>query len=154
MKKVIVLLTGVMVLGNVACRKKEHPPKPAIQQTVNVQLKTNQAYTFTLPKNKRDDAYEITANPQHATVSQIGRDAAGNQIYQYTPVANFSGNDQVIVGNDEELREHADHPKPHPHFFPHPHPKGDCDKGEEEDHYVITIHFTIDPGTKTNVVMH
>ena len=144
-------MAGIVALSATACRKKEPTPKPAIQQTVNVALKTNEAYTFTLPKNKRDDAYEITSSAQHATISQVGKDAAGNQIYQYTPAANFSGTDQVIVGNDEELREHANHPKPHPHLFPRPHPHhGDCDKGGEEDHYVITINFTINTTSKSS----
>lgn len=142
MKKLILLLSGITVLSTVACRKKEMPPKPAIQQTVNVQLKANEAYTFVLPKNKRNDEYEITSSAQHATISQLGVDASGNRIYQYTPVSNFTGIDQVIVANDEELRERHEHPKPRFHLFPH---HGDCDKdkGGEEDHYIITLNFTI-----------
>ncbi|MGZ3862592.1 MAG: hypothetical protein ACXVPN_02235 [Bacteroidia bacterium] len=153
MKKMILLMAGIVALSATACRKKEMPPKPPVQQTVDVALKTNQAYTFTLPKNKRNDAYEITANPQHAMISKLGADASGNFVYEYTPVSNFSGTDQVIVANDQELREHAGHPKPRPHLFPH-HPRGDCANGEEEDHYVITFNFTVEPNAKTSAVFH
>lgn len=152
MKKTIALLSGILVLSTMACRKKEQPPKPPVQQTVNVALKPNEAYTFTLPKNKRNDAYEIITSPQHATVNQLGTDASGNRIYQYTSASGFSGTDQVVVANDQELREHTGPPKHRPHLFP-PHHHGDCDMGEE-DHYVITINFTVDPNAVTSGVTH
>jgi len=148
-------MTAIVALSATACRKKEQPPKPPVQQTVNAELKTNEAYTFTLPKNKRDDAYEITVNPQHATVNQLGVDANGNRIYKYTPLTDYTGTDQVVVANDQELREHADHPEPRPHLFPRlHHHHGDCHNGGEEDHYVITFNFTIDQNSKKSVETH
>ena len=136
-KKLILLLSvaSLVMVGTQSCKKKEGPPKPAIKQTVNTQLKANEAYTFTLPRNTRNDEYEITANASHASISKIGVDASGNYIYQYTPALNYAGTDQVVLANDEELREPQNHPKPHPH--------GGCNNGGQEDHYIVTINFTI-----------
>lgn len=133
-------VSGLILVSAQSCRKKEEP-KPAIQKTINAQLKPNEAYTFVLPENKRDDDYEIRTNASHAKISLLGKDASGNQIYQYTPVLDFTGTDQVIVSNDEELREHHDHHGPPP-------PHGGCGKGGEEDHYIVTINFTIENPTR------
>ena len=147
-KKLILMLSisGLILVGTQSCRKKEGPPKPAIQETINVQLKVNEVYTFVLPENKRDDDYQISTNAAHAKISQLGKDASGNQIYQYTPVLDFAGTDQVIVSNDEELREHHDHQGPPPH--------GGCNKGGEEDHYIVTINFTIANPTRLTSISH
>lgn len=144
MKKTIVILAtaSALLTGMVSCKKKEMPaPKPAITQTVNVSLNTNEDYTFSLPKNLRDDEYEITTQASHYSISEVGKNSSGERIYKYTPAADFTGTDVVIVSNDEE-REHqcGQHP---PKGIKPPRPP----KGEEEDHYIITINFTIEART-------
>lgn len=142
MKRVMLLLTvaGFAAVSFSSC-KKEEIEKAAITQTHTVQLKANESYTFVLPKNKRNDAYEFTTTASHASVSAIGKDASGNPIYQYTPEVGYVGTDQVVLSNDYEREEHANKPHPRP-LLGIGHPKGDC-KGGEEDHYIVTINFVV-----------
>lgn len=143
MKKAARLLAfaGIAMIGIQSC-KKEEKPKPPVLQSYDVQLKANEAYTFTLPKNKRNDPYEITSQSNHYTISAVGEDASGNRIYQYTPAKDYAGTDRVVIANPKE--EHPDHGKcgPKPPMIHPKHPHGDCDK-DEEDHYIVTINFTI-----------
>jgi hypothetical protein len=152
MKKAAVLFAlAIAVIGIPSC-KKEEERKPPINETIDVQLKVNEAYTFTLPKNKRDDAYDITEQTTHYTISSVGKDAQGNRIYEYTPSLNYTGTDHVVVSNTEEDAEHhGDHPgnchaKPGP--CEHHEHHGNCDGGEE-DHYIVTINFTIQNNSVT-----
>jgi hypothetical protein len=143
MKKMALVLAAAsfsMVVMQ-SCKKKEEDHKPPIQQTVAAQLRANEAYTLTLPKNKRNDEYVVVTQPAHSSVSEVGVDVSGNRIYKYTPALDYTGSDQVVVANPREEGPHQGKPKHH--LFPHPHHHGDCDGGEE-DHYIITINFTVD----------
>lgn len=147
MKKMTLLLAtaSFAVIGMQSCKKEENNHKPPISETINVQLKANEAYTFTLPKNKRNDEYEITTQPSHSAISEVGVDASGNRIYQYTPSLNYVGTDEVVVANPKEDEDHNNGGKPeHHHLLPPPHHEhhGDCDGGEE-DHYIVTINFLV-----------
>jgi hypothetical protein len=147
MKKTILVasLTVIAMLGITSC-KKEKMEKDAIAQTYTIALKANEVYTFTLPTNTRNDAYQFTTNATHASVSQIGKDADGNSIYTYTPALDYVGTDEVVLSNDQERAEHGNHPsKPKPALGVHP--QGDCNGGGEEDHYIVTIHFVVDAAT-------
>lgn len=149
MKKTIVMLVtaSAMFVGMTSC-KKERMQKDAIKETINVNLKTDENYTFTLPKNLRDDPYEITTQAKHASISEVGVNASGERVYNYKPTSDYVGSDQVIVSNDQEREEHQNHSAgPPPPGGPK---KGGCHKGkgEEEDHYIITINFIVN-GTAT-----
>lgn len=151
MKKAIVMLVtaSAMFVGMTSC-KKERMPKEAIKETINVSLKMDENYTFTLPKNLRDDPFEITSHAKHSSISEVGVNASGERVYNYKPVSGYVGNDQVIVSNDQEREEHKNHSVgPPPPSGPK---KGGCHKGkgEEEDHYIITINFVVN-GTATTV---
>ena len=142
MKKTIVMLVtaSAMFVGMTSC-KKERIPKDAIKETVNVSLKAGENYIFTLPKNLRDDPYEITSQAKHASVSEVGVNATGERVYNYKPSSGFAGSDQVIVSNDQEREEHENHSAgPPPPTGPK---KGACGNGGEEDHYIITINFVV-----------
>jgi hypothetical protein len=147
MRKTILMLVtaSALVTGMVSC-KKEEMAKVAITQTISVSLKMDQAYTFVLPKNLRNNPYEITSQAAHYSLSQVGVNSAGDPILQYTPATGYVGNDQVIVSNDQERGKHKKGPK---HKGPkppkgHKPPKGDCKGEQEEDHYIITVNFNIE----------
>src|SRR4051812_9302396 len=136
MKKTLLLLAvaGSMIAGMASC-KKEETPVPTITQTVDVGLRVGESYTFSLPKNLRNDPYEITTQAKHATVSQLCVDSSGARIYKYTPEAGYSGIDQVIVSNEHERSQNCTPPQgPPPAGAGH----GDCNGGKE-DHYIVTI---------------
>jgi hypothetical protein len=144
MKKTILMLamTGALVVNMTSCKKGKMHRAP-VTETINVQLKLNEAYTFTLPKNLRDDEYEFKEQASHASISALGKNANGDRVYSYTPALNYSGLDRVIVSNNEEAEEHEMHGQCGNHNPPPP-PKGNCDgKGGEEDHYIITINFDV-----------
>lgn len=133
-------VASLSVIAIQSCKKEEQHPAP-ITETFSIELKANQSYTFTLPKNKRDDSYEITTQSTHYVISEVGKDASGNRIYQYTPSLNYIGADQVVLANPKEggPEDHGNcKGKPRPHLN-----RGESEEGEE-DHYIITINFTID----------
>lgn len=139
---IVVLASASALMTGMASCKKEKMPKAAITQTETVNLKANESYTFVLPKNLRDDPYEITSQAQHYSISEVGVNASGERIFQYKPAEGYIGSDQVVISNDEEREMHEMHPAgPKPLGAPgKKHPKGDC-KGGDEDHYIITINF-------------
>jgi len=150
MRKVVLLLAvaSLAVVGMQSCKKEENE-KPAIQQTMNVELKANESYSFVLPKNKRNDAYEFTTQASHSSISELGVDASGNRVYRYTPALDYYGSDKIVVSNDQEREEHHEKPKgPRPPFDGKHHGHGDC-KGGEEDHYIVTINFVVASADKT-----
>jgi hypothetical protein len=147
MKKTLLLLViaGSIIAGMASC-KKEETPALAIMQTVDVNLKAGESYTFSLPKNLHNDPYEITTQAKHASVSQLCEDSSGAHIYKYTPEANYSGSDQVIVSNDQKHNSNCTASQgPPPAGTEH----GDCN-GDKEDHYVITLNFTVKDTVSTN----
>ncbi len=147
MKKLVLMLSvaGIATFALTSCNR-DHTEEPAIEQTIKVQLATNEAYTFVLPKNKRDDVYEFTTQASHYSISTIGKNASGEQIYQYTPALNYSGTDQVIVSNDWEKDEE------HPQICdPQGPPPGQCGANEgPEEHFIVTFNFEIGRSVLTN----
>jgi hypothetical protein len=143
MKKSSLLLAmaSFLVVGMTSCEKGEEMEE-AITQNLEVKLMMNEDYTFTLPENLRDDKYEIVSPATHASISLVGLDAQGNQIYQYTPEENYSGTDLVVLSNDQVREEQCNRP-PHPRKGLHLRKKpGNCE--EKEEHYIITINFQIE----------
>ncbi|MFL5765675.1 MAG: hypothetical protein ACJ77K_17145 [Bacteroidia bacterium] len=140
MKKAAILFVAAALLSGITSCKKEEQHKPPIQETLNIELKANEAYTFTLPRNKRNDSYEITSQAAHYSISTVGEDASGNRIYQYTPATDYTGTDAVVIANPKEEEDHHGNCAGKPHLLPPPHDK--CDG--PEDHYIVTINFTID----------
>ena len=159
MKKTIVMLAtaSALIAGMASCEKKdkEEMPKEAIKQTVNVNLKNSESYTFVLPKNLRNDPFEISTQAKHYSLSEVGLNSSSERIYQYKPTAGYVGNDVVIVSNDqerEEMEQHEHHERHHPHGpMSGGHKKGHCNKGGEEDHYIITINFNVTDRTNSDL---
>lgn len=129
---------GAMLSLSLNSCSKKPMPEPAIKQTIDVQLSANQTYTFLLPMNIRDDAYEFTTQALHHELSILDVNASGQRIYQYTPAKDYFGFDQVVVSNDWEREEHeleGNHQGP---------PQGNChEENEPEEHYIITFNFEI-----------
>lgn len=138
MKKLFLMLSvvGLATFSLTSCGKPDQ--KPAIRQTITVQLETNEAYTFVLPQNLRNDAYEFTSQASHYSISVLGTNSVGQNIYQYTPETNYTGTDQVTVSNDWEKEDTGPcgNPQGGPGF-------GNCMNGGQEDHYVVTFKFNI-----------
>jgi hypothetical protein len=146
MKKLVLILSvaGMVTFALTSCNR-DHDQEAAIEQTLQVELAQNQSYTYSLPENLRKDAYEFTTQASHYSVSTLGKNSAGNQIYQYTPALDYVGTDQVVVSNDHEKNEnHA------PGCNQQGNPgSGQCMGGGAagpEDHYMVTINFTIGRG--------
>src|ERR1044072_2291690 len=112
MKKTMLLLAvaGSMIAGMASC-KKEETPVPPITQTYDVSLRVGESYTFSLPKNIRNDPYEIINAEKHATVSQLCMDSTGAPVYKYTPETGYAGSDQVVVSNARKPGQGCPHPQ-------------------------------------------
>jgi hypothetical protein len=103
MKKSIVLLALLATTAAIlpSCTKEENH-KPPITTTVNKDIADNESFTFILPHNSSENLYKSVRQAQHASVSLVSIDAAGNDIYQYTPALDYNGSDRVVVANEEE----------------------------------------------------
>jgi hypothetical protein len=142
---VMFAITGLAALSFTSCEKPAH--QPAIEKTVTVELATNEAYTFVLPQSQMNDAYEFSSQASHFSVSQLGKNALGQQIYQYTPAFNYEGADEVIVCNDHREPGHSECGHHGGDHF------GECTGGGnggmhggcdgQNDHYRVTIHFQV-----------
>lgn len=138
MKKLMLMLS-VVVLTTFALTSCGRPDeKPAIEKTINVQLETNEPYTFVLPQNIRNDEYQFTSQASHYSISVLGANSVGQNIYQYTPETNYTGTDQVTVSNEsiEEITGPCGNPNGKPGF-------GNCMGGGQVEHYIVTFNFNI-----------
>ena len=142
MKKTILLLSATVIFSTTfqSCRKEEAPPAP-VTTNINVSLKQNEAYTFTLPANKSKTPYKITSQASHFAISTVGKDASGNDIYQYTPEQNFMGNDVVTVADTEEHKE-CGHHHPHMGLRVHHH-HGDDNDADDVAPNIVNITFAV-----------
>ncbi|MEP7168113.1 MAG: hypothetical protein ABI855_01960 [Bacteroidota bacterium] len=97
------ILAGVFFISS--CRKMEHEDT-AISKVINVELKQNESYSYTIPPTgDADDVMEISQQAQHAAISKITGDAARNTLFEYTPAENYTGSDEVhvnTVGGDHK----------------------------------------------------
>jgi hypothetical protein len=151
MKKRMLLLAiaGFMMAATPSCKKEETPSPAATTQTIDVSLKTGESYTFSFPGNS-NAPFEITTEAQHASISQLCCDSAGNKLYKYTPEAGFSGTDQVILSNDKEHPQNCQHPQGPPPPPPSGATNGGCDHGNDnENHYIVIVNFTIKDTTSS-----
>ncbi|MEY4925806.1 MAG: hypothetical protein RI894_242 [Bacteroidota bacterium] len=154
----VAVCAAISALSLQSCGKVEVERDP-IALTENVTLKANEKYTFTLPENTSDDAFSIATQAAHFSVSELGKDAAGKMIYQYTPATNYKGSDMVVISNPEEKHGQGGQ---HPHSGA-PAGGGQCGGGghangspshdghQDETNYIITINFTIKDATTTKV---
>ncbi len=131
----VFMMLSVVAIFLASCNKKT---ETLLTPSYTYHIKANETYTFTLPTNT-DDEFVITTNPTHALVNVLGLDSAGNKIYTYTPILDYTGTDHVVLSTVEETHTGK---KPHgPNR-----PKGTCHA--EENDYIITIDFVIDPNVK------
>lgn len=144
MKKIsgLVLVASVVLLAS-SCEKhdfKKHSEK-TVTQTVDVTLEKNAAYSYTLPENTSDDAFQITTQSEHAGVSTLTNNGT-NTVYTYTPAKDYVGTDKVVIATIEE--EHSHHMGGGAHH-PH-HSGGGCNNGNHNDEnskLEIIINITI-----------
>ncbi len=121
-----------------SCNKMghDHGTPVTTNETVNATIAVNANYTYTLPKIGSEIESAITVQAQHASASTVTTDVNGNTVYQYTPVAGYTGTDAVVVTTTGE----EDH--------------GGCHHGNQGHHHdndaddkttVTTINLTITP---------
>lgn len=149
MRKLLFLSLGVAFILTQSCNKSRlEKEETVVKQTIDATINLNETYTFTLPANTSDDPFEITTQASHFRISELGTNAEGAAIYQYTPEADYVGTDVVVVANVEE--KHADcsngNQGNHPKLlgFLHPRPKHGKPH-HEEVLQEITINLTINP---------
>lgn len=151
--------SGLALLSLVSCQKET--VNALVTQDVAATLKVNESYTFVLPTDDNDDPYSITSQASNYRVSQIGTDASGQTVYEYTPSLDFVGTDSVVVSNDHEHGGgchgdsthheggHGHHGGGHGLLGHHPHrPKND---DAADTHHEITIRFNIVGSNETLV---
>jgi hypothetical protein len=101
MKKNILQLCSLsFFVLTTSCMKMDMPDKKVLQETqsITVELLKNETYHYTLPQNQSDDAYQVTRQASHFSVSELG----ANEIYTYKPALNYVGTDDVTIANVEE----------------------------------------------------
>lgn len=164
MKKSILMLAiaGTAMFLMPSCKKAETLLTP----TENATVAQGATYTYAMPTSTYD-AFEITTQPAHGSISILGVDSLGALIYKYVPDATYIGTDKVVLstveGSQAGPRPALDSTKhcpkdssmqgpprdstkcpPHPKG-PRPPKHGKCDKNEVRNDYVITINFNVVP---------
>jgi len=135
-------LLAIAALSLTSCNKKE---EVLLTPSYSYHLNANETYIFTLPTNT-DDEFVISTNPSHASINLLGLDSAGNKIYTYKPALDYTGTDHIVLSTVEGMHPKGPHPKgPKANQNNPNHPKGNCHSEENENDYVITIDFIIDP---------
>jgi hypothetical protein len=110
MKKITFLLfaAAVSLLFTSACRKEKNGI--TITKVINVVINANETYSTEIPHSgDADDAMQITVPAAHALVSKLTSASGGNSLFEYTPVVNYTGSDEVIVSNQEERHGNGGH---------------------------------------------
>jgi len=149
MKKTIILLAvAVLGIAGLPSCKKEKQPQPPITTNLNITLKQNQAYTFTMPANGTPLPYKITSQAAHYSISTVGKDANGNEVYQYTPELNYTGTDKVTINNLKEEGGSCGNGGPHPHGGPCGGHHGNDHDEDDIQPNIVNISFNI--GTSVN----
>lgn len=100
-KAILFTILSAFALFTQSCKKEEDGNK-AITQNIDASITKNSTYTFTLPANTTNEAFKITTQASHFTISQQGVDASGAAIYQYQPSKDYVGTDNVTLASAEE----------------------------------------------------
>jgi hypothetical protein len=145
MKKTVILaFSAAIMFLSVSCTKTADVTP--VTQTVEASIKSNETYSFVLPTNTSSSFYQITTQAVNSSVSQIVANTDGSIMYQYTPAANFTGTEDIVISNAEETHTCGERNNP-----PNPKPlKGDCKSHAhtEDAGKIIKIRLNILPGTK------
>lgn len=118
------MLIFVCLFAFQSCKKENE----VVNLTYEVTLLKNTAYNTSLPENKSNAAYTITAQSNHFKISQLGSEASGITNYSYTPAQDFLGSDRVVISNEEDRKNNG---------------KGSHCGKDKENSKTITINFTV-----------
>ncbi len=93
------LLLSFSILVFVSCNK-EHQ---AVTKVINVSLKPGEAYTYQIPSTgDADDVMQITKQASHAASTSLDfKNNTTPSTFQYTPVTDYTGTDEVDVSTVE-----------------------------------------------------
>ncbi|MBA2612032.1 MAG: Ig-like domain-containing protein [Bacteroidetes bacterium] len=149
MKKTSLLfaIASIVLITLPSCKKTEQEELP-VTETIHATVKLNETYSYILPMNEGHIPYTIAKQGEHDNISVIEKSADGSFVYKYTPTANFTGSDMVIISNEKEGHgncEHQDHDSDHGERRHNR--RGHHGNGEHHEHemqkHIITINFTI-----------
>ena len=141
-------LASASMLLTQSCNKMRLRDKPATTtQAVNATINENASYTYTLPATTKDGLPQISTSAGHAAVSNITADANGNYVYNYTPAANYSGSDVVVITTKTEEQHGNCHGGPMGMG-------GNCNHGgngcshDDDNTTITTINLTVTPASQ------
>ena len=96
--KSLIIAVSIVSIGFYSCKKETKSGTPIVSN-LNITIKQNETYTYTMPVNSASTAYRITTPASHYTMSLVCKNSCGAYIYQYTPSINYCGNDFVCIDN-------------------------------------------------------
>ncbi len=126
-----ILIFGFLLGGLQSCQKEDDEPLKS--QVINIDLKMNESFVFTLPESDDDESFNIQQQATHFAKSSINKSSSSSQEYSYTPSLDYSGTDNVVLTNEIESSSNQ---------------SGHHRCGNDEDEVVtITINFNIKAAT-------
>ena len=98
------LIVLIFLFAVSSCRKEP----VTTTKTINVELKSNDSYSYIILKegdDDEDDVMKIVQQAMNYSVSKITPDASENILFEYVPAKDFSGTDEVRISNEHDRDE-------------------------------------------------
>ncbi len=102
-----IAVAALVCLCMFALQSCEKEDDEAVTTNISVQIPVNSTYRYTLPAINGQEKYTIETAAAHSIVSEIGKDAQGATVYQYTPATNYKGADHVVISSEEDDDNHG-----------------------------------------------
>lgn len=88
-----IIISGIAV----SCDKNDDHTTPPPEQTVNFSIRPNTMLEYDLGMFGREEGAIILKQPSSAQVSRIVITENNHSVYNYLPVQDFTGNDEVLI---------------------------------------------------------
>lgn len=95
-RKILAFCLATSVLAIASCSKENTTTEPE-STTVTAVVAKNSTYTYTL--SSAASGYMVSTPSAHAGASSVGTDASGNRVFSYTPTADYTGSDAVVLSD-------------------------------------------------------
>jgi len=148
MKNLILSASAIAIIAFSGCDKHDEEAKII---TLNATLKQGEIYTLDVKSyGDADDNYTAIISAQASNFSKS--EVTENTKFSYTPAANFTGSDKVVISlNELEHRNgkhHSNAQTTEPNDVANEHPT--CNKGANKPHHerteteaIVTINFNV-----------